>query len=86
MTERGLAEFDRIDITSIARDRTLRTAYGYRAVAYDLPRGCAAGYMPERNVPCAVGNFSAQSRQPLMKHIPVEIARSSAAGVAAAQP
>ncbi|HEY3506040.1 MAG TPA: molybdopterin dinucleotide binding domain-containing protein [Actinocatenispora sp.] len=78
MADRGLAEFDRIDITSIARDGTRRTAYGYRAVGYDIPRGCAAGYMPELNVLCAVGDFSAQSRQPLMKHVPIEVTPSAA--------
>jgi molybdopterin-dependent oxidoreductase alpha subunit len=77
MTEQGIGEFDRIDITSIARDGSRRTAYGYRALAYDIPRGCAAGYMPELNVLCPFGDFSEQSRQPLMKHIPIEITRSA---------
>jgi anaerobic selenocysteine-containing dehydrogenase len=76
MAELGVGEFDRIDITSIARDSTRRTAYGYRAVGYDIPRGCAAGYMPELNVLCPIGDFSAQSRQPLMKHIPIEVTPS----------
>jgi molybdopterin-dependent oxidoreductase alpha subunit len=73
MAGRGLAEFDLIDITSIARDGTRRTAYGYRAVGYDIPPGSAAGYMPELNVLCPIGDFSSQSRQPLMKHIPIEV-------------
>ncbi len=55
-------------------------------MTYDIPRGCAAGYMPELNVLCPIGDFSARSRQPLMKHIPTEITRSSAGDVAAAQP
>src|SRR5947208_2893599 len=52
MKERGLDEFDLIDITSFSRDGTTRTVYGYRAVRYEIPRGCAAGYMPELNVIC----------------------------------
>jgi molybdopterin-dependent oxidoreductase alpha subunit len=76
MRERGLDELDLVDVTSIAKDGSRRTVYGYRAVAYDIPAGNAAGYMPELNVLCAVGDFSAQSDQPLQKHLVVEIARS----------
>ncbi len=77
MQDRGLGELDLADITSIAKDGSRRTVHGYRAVAYDIPRGNAAGYMPELNVICPVGDFSAQSDQPLMKHLVVEIARSA---------
>lgn len=45
---------------------------------YDIPRGCAAGYMPELNVLCPIGDFSRTSRRPVMKHIPIEITLSSA--------
>jgi hypothetical protein len=31
------------------------------------------GYMPELNVLCPIGDYSAQSDQPLMKHVVVEI-------------
>jgi molybdopterin-dependent oxidoreductase alpha subunit len=68
MAERELEEFDLIDITSFARDGTTRTVWGYRAVAYDIPAGSVSGYMPELNVLCAIGDFSSQSDQPLMKH------------------
>jgi anaerobic selenocysteine-containing dehydrogenase len=79
MRERGLDEFDLVDITSFAKDASTRTVHGYRAVAYDIPQGNAAGYMPELNVLCPIGDFSAQSDQPLMKHLDVEIVRSAAA-------
>jgi hypothetical protein len=78
MRERSLGELDLVDITSIAKDGSRRTAHGYRAVEYDIPRGSAAGYMPELNVLCPVGDFSVQSDQPLMKHLVVEIAPSAA--------
>jgi anaerobic selenocysteine-containing dehydrogenase len=78
MRERGLAEFDRIDITSIARDGTRRTVYGYLAVRYDIPAGSVMGYMPELNVLCPVGDYSPKSRQPVMKHLSVEVAPSRA--------
>ncbi|MFD8567507.1 FdhF/YdeP family oxidoreductase [Streptomyces sp. NPDC059639] len=75
MRERGLADMDLVDITSVARDGTRRSVRGYRALGYDLPRGCAVGYMPELNVLCAIGDFSQQSDQPLMKHLTVEVRR-----------
>ncbi|MER5945542.1 FdhF/YdeP family oxidoreductase [Streptomyces sp. NPDC001904] len=73
MRERGLADMDLVDITSVARDGSRRSVRGYRAVPYDVPRGCAVGYMPELNVLCAIGDFSPQSDQPLMKHLAVEV-------------
>jgi anaerobic selenocysteine-containing dehydrogenase len=80
MRDRRLAEFDLVDITSIAKDGSRRTVYGYRAVRYDIPQGCVAGYMPELNVLCPIGDFSAQSDQPLMKHLLVEICQARGRG------
>ncbi|RSD10849.1 formate dehydrogenase [Amycolatopsis eburnea] len=76
MRERGLAEFDEVDITSTAKDGTTRSLRRYRAVPYDIPPGCAAGYMPEMNVLCAIGDYSTQSDQPLMKHLKVTVERA----------
>jgi molybdopterin-dependent oxidoreductase alpha subunit len=76
MRERGLKEFDRIDITSIAGDDSRRSVFGYLAVPYDIPAGCAMGYMPELNVLLPVGDYSLRSRQPMMKHIAVEVTAS----------
>jgi anaerobic selenocysteine-containing dehydrogenase len=77
MSERGLTNFDFVDITSFAKDGSTRQVYGYRAIAYDIPAGNAAGYMPELNVLCPIGDFSAQSDQPLMKHLKVRIVAST---------
>ncbi|MEU6733373.1 FdhF/YdeP family oxidoreductase [Streptomyces physcomitrii] len=79
MRERGLAEFDPVDITSTAKDGSHRHLDGFLAVPYDIPRGCAAGYMPEMNVLCAIVDYSTQSDQPLMKHVKVTITRSGRA-------
>ncbi|WP_199745715.1 FdhF/YdeP family oxidoreductase [Amycolatopsis sp. WAC 04182] len=76
MLDRGLSEFDPVDITSTAKDGTTRSLKGYLAVPYDIPPGCAAGYMPEMNVLCAIGDYSTQSDQPLMKHLKVTVERS----------
>ena len=43
------------------------------AIRYNVPKGSAVGYMPELNVLCPIGDFSAQSNQPLMKHLIVEV-------------
>ncbi|MFJ6619258.1 FdhF/YdeP family oxidoreductase [Kitasatospora sp. NPDC091335] len=80
MRERGLAEFDRVDVTSTAGDGSTRSVHGYLAVPYDIPRGCAAGYMPELNVLCAIGDFSTQSDQPIMKHLKVTVERAGRTG------
>ncbi|MGQ4432987.1 FdhF/YdeP family oxidoreductase [Streptomyces sp. SAS_260] len=68
MDARGLVEFDLIDITSHARDGSTRSVYGYRVIAYDIPAGSVAGYMPELNILCGLDDYSRQSDQPLMKH------------------
>jgi molybdopterin-dependent oxidoreductase alpha subunit len=74
MRERGISEFDPVDITSTAKDGSRRCLNGFLAVPYDIPRGCAAGYMPEMNVLCAICDYSTQSDQPIMKHIRVTVA------------
>jgi len=79
MRERGLKKYDLIDIKSFAKDGSTRQVFGYRALPYNLPAGCAMGYMPELNALCPIGDYSVQSDQPLMKHVLVEITRSKTA-------
>jgi molybdopterin-dependent oxidoreductase alpha subunit len=76
MRDRGLDEFDLVDVRSFSRDGTERAVYGYRAVRYEIPPGCAAGYMPELNVLCGIADFSTQSEQPVTKHLVVEVTPS----------
>ncbi|WP_163910718.1 hypothetical protein [Mycolicibacterium aubagnense] len=47
-----------------------------RAASRRIPRGNAAGYMPEMNVLCAIGDFSSQSDQPIMKNAKVTVTKS----------
>jgi molybdopterin-dependent oxidoreductase alpha subunit len=76
MRARGVADGALVDITATARDGSQRFLKQYRAIEYDMPRGCAAGYMPEMNVLVAASDYSSQSNQPLMKNIRVRVAPS----------
>lgn len=76
MRDRNLEQFALIDITSFAKDGSTRRVSGFRAVKYNIPKGCASGYMPELNVLCPIGNFSAQSDQPMMKQVIIEVVPS----------
>ncbi|GAB3619943.1 FdhF/YdeP family oxidoreductase [Glutamicibacter endophyticus] len=73
MAERGIGKLQAVNIESIARDGSTRSLEGYLAIPYDIPRGCAAGYMPEMNALCAIGDYSTQSDQPIMKHLKVRV-------------
>jgi len=46
----GVANGDRMDVMGVHDDGVERVARGFRLVAYDIPRGCVAGYYPELNV------------------------------------
>jgi molybdopterin-dependent oxidoreductase alpha subunit len=80
MRDRGLGEFDLVNVTSFSKDGTQRTVHGYRAVKYEIPPGCAAGYMPELNVLCGIADISSQSEQPVTKHLVVEVTPSRPKG------
>ncbi|MER8014899.1 FdhF/YdeP family oxidoreductase [Streptomyces griseoluteus] len=77
MSERGLDEFQPTVITAHAKDGTERTLDGFLAVRHDLPRGVAAGYMPELNRLISISDYSEQSDQPLMKQLDVTIEAST---------
>ncbi|MFI2299591.1 FdhF/YdeP family oxidoreductase [Actinacidiphila glaucinigra] len=73
MRARDIGPGTLVDITATAKDGSRRALTGYRALPYDMPRGCAAGYMPEMNVLIAANDYSSQSGQPLMKNVKVTI-------------
>lgn len=70
---RGLADGAQIDVTSHFGDGRSRSLRGFRAVAYDIPRGCAAGYFPELNPLVAAGSYAERSKTPTSKFIPISI-------------
>ncbi|TQL67999.1 molybdopterin-dependent oxidoreductase alpha subunit [Nocardioides albertanoniae] len=73
MRERGLEQGQLVDITATSKDGTVRSLENYRVIAYDLPAGSAAGYMPEMNVLVGWADYSIQSDQPLMKNLRVRV-------------
>lgn len=77
MLSHGLTQFDPVNITSYAKDGSTRTVSSFRAVKYNIPKGCAAGYMPELNVLCPIGDFSAQSDQPMMKQVLIKVNKAT---------
>jgi len=77
MRARGITPGGFVDITATSRDGSVRRLTRYRALPYDMPRGCAAGYMPEMNVLVGRADYSTQSDQPLMKNIKVRVLPSA---------
>ncbi|MFE5138611.1 FdhF/YdeP family oxidoreductase [Streptomyces fagopyri] len=76
MRARHIKDGSLVDITATAKDGTRRTLRQYHALPYDIPRSCAAGYMPEMNALISASDYSLQSDQPLMKSLKVTISPS----------
>jgi molybdopterin-dependent oxidoreductase alpha subunit len=80
LAERGLADGDTLDVEA-ARDHTdpddrPRRVKRLTAVAYNIPRGSAAGYYPELNTLVALSHYDQQSGTPSFKSIPIRITRA----------
>jgi anaerobic selenocysteine-containing dehydrogenase len=77
LQSRRIKQGSLVDIVATAKDGSVRELRGYRALAYDLPRGSAAGYMLEMNVLIGISDHSTQSDQPLMKNVKVRVTPST---------
>jgi molybdopterin-dependent oxidoreductase alpha subunit len=77
MRARGIGEGALVDIVATSKDGSQRSVHRFRALEYNLPRGSAAGYMPELNLLIGPADYSAQSDQPLMKSLQVRVALSA---------
>ena len=75
----GFAEGARVDITSHFRGETRRVR-GFRALAYEVPRGCAAAYFPEANALVPLDSYAEGSRTPSFKSLEISISPSERAG------
>jgi anaerobic selenocysteine-containing dehydrogenase len=77
LAERGFTAGERVDLTSHFRGETRRVE-GFRTVAYDLPRGCAAAYFPEANPLVPIDSLAEGSRTPTYKSLEISLERSRA--------
>ncbi|HEX7238786.1 MAG TPA: FdhF/YdeP family oxidoreductase [Longimicrobiaceae bacterium] len=78
IAERGLRPGDRVDLHAQWTDGRERVARGFKAVAYDVPRGSAAAYFPEANVLVPVGMTARGSNTPSSKMVPVTVVPAAA--------
>ena len=72
MDEQGISPRQLVDITSHWKGQT-RTAYGYVAVEYPIPRRCAAMYYPEANVLVPIDSTEPLSNCPTFKHTVISL-------------
>jgi molybdopterin-dependent oxidoreductase alpha subunit len=75
MAELGILEGEPLRLSAIADDGVERCLDGFRAVPFDIARGCAAAYFPEANVLVAANSHAIGSRTPVSKFIPVRVTR-----------
>ncbi|GIG29619.1 FdhF/YdeP family oxidoreductase [Cellulomonas marina] len=73
LADLGLAAGDLVDLVGVHDDGRERRAAGFRAVAYDTPRGNAAAYYPETNVLVPLSSYAAVSRTPTSKSVLVRL-------------
>lgn len=78
LATRGLKDGDRIDIHGLVADDTGKhLVQGFTAIAYDIPRGSAAGYYPEMNAVVALSHYDRLSGTPSYKGVPVTVTAAS---------
>ena len=72
MRERQIEKNQIVDLVShFGAER--RRAEHFKAIPYEIPRGCAAAYYPETNVLVPLAAVSAGSNQPASKSIPITL-------------
>lgn len=67
----GAAPNGRVDVVGAHQDGRVRIAEDFRLVAYDIPRGCVAGYYPELNAVVPYSQAGELSDTPLSKSVMV---------------
>ena len=73
ITELGLKENDKVEMTSHASDGKERKASAFRVVEYDIPKGCAGAYFPETNVLVGIDDHAEKSHTPMSKFIEISL-------------
>ncbi|MCK0206831.1 FdhF/YdeP family oxidoreductase [Starkeya koreensis] len=79
MARRGLADGDRVDISTLATDGVERVVRGFRVVSHAFPEGSCAAYYPEVNPLVPLYAHDPDSFTPSYKAVPVRLTRSSVA-------
>jgi formate dehydrogenase major subunit len=77
----GLAPGAQVDVTSHVAEtgqELTRSVRGFRVVAYDVPRGCAAAYFPEANPLVPLEHHAEESLTPAYKSVIVSLSPASA--------
>ena len=75
LAERSITPGELVNLVSVYDDGE-RRCEAFRALAYVIPRGCAAGYFPEMNPLVSLRSVATTSGTPTSKWIPVRLERS----------
>ena len=78
LSELGFADGDVVDLVSEFTDGVERRAEGFRVVAYDTAKGCAAAYFPETNVLVPLDSTADDSNTPTSKSVVIRLERAPA--------
>lgn len=78
LLELGFADGDVVDLVSAFTDGVERRAEGFRVVAYDTAKGCAASYFRETNVLVPLDSTADDSNTPTSKSIVIRLERTAA--------
>jgi len=73
LARHGMRDGELIHIEALHEDGITRRLEGFRARAWDLPRGCAAAYYPEASGLVSASTTSSDTHTPLYKEVPVRI-------------
>jgi len=68
MQERGIAKGELVDLYN-THNGIERTAHGFIALPYPIPRGCTATYFPETNVLVPIDSVAEKSNTPTSKYV-----------------
>jgi molybdopterin-dependent oxidoreductase alpha subunit len=77
IADRGLKPYEEVDLHSHAADGRERIAPRFKAIPFDVPRGCAATYFPEANILVPIGSTARGSNTPSSKMVPITVARAT---------
>jgi formate dehydrogenase major subunit len=75
MEKMGVASGDLVDLIGTYDDGRHRACTGFRAVPYDTPHGCLAGYYPEMNELVPHQIVGDQSDTPASKSVVVRLVK-----------